>query len=58
MSQVLTTLVNSTDDIADQNTDNIQVVSTVVSETAILISNPSVATTIDQETIVMVKDSI
>ena len=50
----LAEIVAMTTEPADQNADNIQIISTIISKTASLLGQPSVATNLEPEVIQMV----
>ena len=55
VSDNLTDLVISATDTADQNTDNIRIVSTILTQTATLLSDPTVILSLSQPEVSMVR---
>ena len=55
MSYNLSDLVMSTTDTADQNIDNIRVVSTILKQTASLLSNSTILSTLSLKEVIMVR---
>ena len=55
MSYNLSDLVMSTTDTADQNIDNIIVVSTILKQTASLLSNSTILSTLSLKEVIMVR---